>query len=178
MLFEGGCYRRKQLTKLFHPGVQDQIIISAVPVQTDLAPQDTKPVDCRVQSDINNILERFSSHPFCSETSTMKFLSTLVLVSTSLSNNNIIGGHAKEHCVSRSTYLGCYENRNQDRALPYEMKGREYTARECELACASRGYLYFAREWMGQVSVHMHCSVFLISPLFTHIFSSRFYFVI
>jgi hypothetical protein len=49
MLFEGGCYRRKQLTKLFHPGVQDQIIISAVPVQTDLAlaPQDTNPVDCR-----------------------------------------------------------------------------------------------------------------------------------
>ena len=102
----------------------------------------------------------------------MKFLSTLVLVSTSLSNNNIIGGHAKEHCVSRSTYLGCYENRNQDRALPYEMKGREYTARECELACASRGYLYFAREWMGQVSVHMHCSVFLISHVHTYLFLS------
>ena len=80
----------------------------------------------------------------------MKFLSTLLLISTSLfNNNNIIVGHAKEHCVSRSTYLGCYENRNQDRALPYEMKERDYTPKECEMACASRGYLYFAREWMG-----------------------------
>jgi len=104
----------------------------------------------------------------------MKFLSTLLLViSTSLSNNNIIiGGHAKEHCVSRSTYLGCYENRNQDRALPYEMKDRDYTAKECEMACASRGYLYFAREWRGQVRENMHCSVFLLSLVHTYLFLS------
>lgn len=102
----------------------------------------------------------------------MKFLSTLLLViSTSLSNNNIIiGGHAKEHCVSRSTYLGCYENRNQDRALPYEMKDRDYTAKECEMACASRGYLYFAREWRGQVSVHICIVLSFLSPIsFVHI---------
>ena len=122
----------------------------------------------------------------------MKFLSTLLLIST-------FGGHAKEqNCgPSRSTYLGCYENRNQDRALPYEMKERDYTPKECEMACASRGYLYFAREWMGQVrereefiymlcfkSVHI-CIVFVfclsyISPLFTHIylFLSIFYFLL
>ena len=121
----------------------------------------------------------------------MKFLSTLLLISTSLSsNNNII--HAKEqNCgPSRSTYLGCYENRNQDRALPYEMKEREYTPKECEMACASRGYLYFAREWMGQVRVLrerrlcygvLQCAyayalfcLSCISPLFTHISCPRY----
>lgn len=115
----------------------------------------------------------------------MKFLSTLLLIST-------FGGHAKEqNCgPSRSTYLGCYENRNQDRALPYEMKEREYTPKECEMACASRGYLYFAREWMGQVRVlreefiYMLCfkvcicivlPILYLSLVHTYIFSSRFY---
>jgi len=53
-------------------------------------------------------------------------------------------------CVSRSTYLGCYENRNNNRALPHEIDGRGHTARECENACADKGFLYFAREWRGQ----------------------------
>mmetsp|Transcript_7986 Transcript_7986/g.12092 ORF Transcript_7986/g.12092 Transcript_7986/m.12092 type:complete len:440 (+) Transcript_7986:246-1565(+) len=53
-------------------------------------------------------------------------------------------------CVSRSAYLGCYENRNQNRALPHEIGGRPHTARECEEACANKGFLYFAREWRGQ----------------------------
>eukprot|EP00985_Skeletonema_marinoi_P019530 scaffold11238_cov150-Skeletonema_marinoi.AAC.4 len=53
-------------------------------------------------------------------------------------------------CVSRSAYLGCYENRNQNRALPHEIEGRPHTARECEEACANKGFLYFAREWRGQ----------------------------
>ena len=58
-------------------------------------------------------------------------------------------------CVSRSNYLGCYEDRNNDRALSYEIDGRSHTAKDCEKACADKGFLYFAREWRGQV-----CSIY------------------
>ena len=54
-------------------------------------------------------------------------------------------------CVTRSTYMGCYNDRNQNRAMPVEIDGRGHTARECEEACAQRGFLYFGRQWRGQV---------------------------
>lgn len=80
-------------------------------------------------------------------------------------------------CVSRSTYLGCYENRNNNRALPHEIDGRGHTAEDCEKTCADEGFLYFAREWRGQV-----CSIyttmlllvmrFLFHAMLTHSLSS------
>ena len=67
-----------------------------------------------------------------------------------------IGGTEEERalssdCVSRSTYMGCYNDRNQNRAMPVEIDGRGHTARECEEACAERGFLYFGRQGRGQV---------------------------
>ena len=56
---------------------------------------------------------------------------------------------SKSDCVARSSYLGCYKNKNQNRALPYEV-GRGYSANECETACTEEGYVHFAREWKGQ----------------------------
>ena len=47
-------------------------------------------------------------------------------------------------------YLGCYENKNRDRAFFYQVKGRNHSARECQEECSKKGYAYFAREWRGQ----------------------------
>ena len=54
-------------------------------------------------------------------------------------------------CVSRSTYMGCYRDRNQNRAMSFQMPGKGYTARQCESECIERGYSFFARQWVGQV---------------------------
>ena len=65
-----------------------------------------------------------------------------------------------EDCVTRSTYMGCYNDRNQNRAMPVEIDGRGHTARECEEACAERGFLYFGRQWRGQVgSIYIRVNV-------------------
>lgn len=67
---------------------------------------------------------------------------------------DIVGGEERalsSDCVTRSTYMGCYNDRNQNRAMPVEIDGRGHTARECEEACAQRGFLYFGRQWRGQV---------------------------
>eukprot|EP00986_Skeletonema_menzelii_P000688 scaffold195_cov161-Skeletonema_menzelii.AAC.3 len=76
---------------------------------------------------------------------------------TNNNNLNLLrgGGGGEERalsddCVSRSTYLGCFNDRNQNRAMSTEIEGRGYTARECESACAERGFLYFGRQWRGQ----------------------------
>ena len=49
-----------------------------------------------------------------------------------------------------ANYLGCYKNKNKDRALPYKVDGRRHTTGECQAACAEQNMQYFAREWMGQ----------------------------
>ena len=81
---------------------------------------------------------------------------------TNNNNLNLLrgGGGGEERalsddCVSRSTYLGCFNDRNQNRAMSTEIEGRGYTARECESACAERGFLYFGRQWRGQVGVYI-----------------------
>lgn len=61
-----------------------------------------------------------------------------------------IDGRNLQNCVARSTYLGCYENRNKDRALPYQVDGKSHTAVTCEATCAGLGFSFFAREWKGQ----------------------------
>ena len=47
-------------------------------------------------------------------------------------------------------YLGCYKDKNRDRAMPYQVKGRNHSARDCQEECTKKGYAYFAREWRGQ----------------------------
>jgi hypothetical protein len=49
-----------------------------------------------------------------------------------------------------SSYVGCYANRNNARALPVEIPGRGWSAQECESACNEKGYDFFGREWKGQ----------------------------
>lgn len=55
--------------------------------------------------------------------------------------------------VTRSAYINCYYDRNNNRAMSHEIQGRGYTTRECEMKCAEKGFLYFARQWRGQVSI-------------------------
>ncbi len=56
-------------------------------------------------------------------------------------------------CTDRfndAPYLGCFEDRNQRRALPYEVHGGFHSAEKCEFECNKAGYQYFARQWRGQ----------------------------
>ncbi|KAL7529453.1 hypothetical protein ACHAXR_004522 [Thalassiosira sp. AJA248-18] len=56
-----------------------------------------------------------------------------------------------QNCVSsRSSYLGCFANRVNNRALPYQVPGKFHSAEDCESACLDKGYMIFAREWKGQ----------------------------
>ncbi len=51
---------------------------------------------------------------------------------------------------SGATYLGCFKNKNKDRALPYKVDGRFHSADDCHDECNKKGMTYFAREWKGQ----------------------------
>lgn len=55
-----------------------------------------------------------------------------------------------QDCVARSSYLGCFKNKNNDRALPHEVGGRKHSAETCESECTNKGFTHFAREWRGQ----------------------------
>ncbi len=91
--------------------------------------------------------------------------STVVTSHADETNLNLRGGDIRNNslpteeralsdtCVTRSDYIGCYEDRNNNRAMSHQIDGRGYTARECETKCAEEGYLYFARQWRGQVSI-------------------------
>ena len=47
-------------------------------------------------------------------------------------------------------YLGCYEDRHKNRALPHEVNGRYHSAEDCHTECNKAGYMYFSRQWRGQ----------------------------
>jgi hypothetical protein len=47
-------------------------------------------------------------------------------------------------------YMGCYEDRNRNRALPHEVNGRYHSAEVCHEECTKAGYQFFARQWRGQ----------------------------
>ncbi|KAL3823573.1 hypothetical protein ACHAXA_002914 [Cyclostephanos tholiformis] len=54
-----------------------------------------------------------------------------------------------------SPYLGCYSDKKDDRAFPYELYGGmpsrfEHGALDCERECTKRGFRYFGREYIGQ----------------------------
>lgn len=55
-----------------------------------------------------------------------------------------------QNCVARSSYLGCFKNQNNDRAMSFQVADRNHSALTCESACTSKGYTFFAREWKGQ----------------------------
>ena len=47
-------------------------------------------------------------------------------------------------------YMGCYKDRQKDRALSHKVKGRYHDAKTCHVECNKLGYRYFARQWRGQ----------------------------
>lgn len=53
-------------------------------------------------------------------------------------------------CVARSAYMGCYKNRNNERALKFKIDDRFHSAEDCETKCHKLDFRYFAREWKGQ----------------------------
>ena len=54
-------------------------------------------------------------------------------------------------CVSGgSSYVGCFEDRLNNRAISYQVDGKGHSAEECETACKSKDYTIFARQWKGQ----------------------------
>jgi hypothetical protein len=53
-------------------------------------------------------------------------------------------------CVDGAAYVGCYADRNNHRAMPYEVRGAGHSARECMEECRDKGYAHFARQWKGQ----------------------------
>lgn len=63
-----------------------------------------------------------------------------------------MAGGTPEGCgaAPSAPYLGCFRNKNRDRALDFNVGGRFHSAQTCMSECTSRGFKYFAREWKGQ----------------------------
>ncbi|KAL7530617.1 hypothetical protein ACHAXR_004582 [Thalassiosira sp. AJA248-18] len=78
--------------------------------------------------------------------------------STTTSSSAAAPGCGPTPGTHHSPYLGCYNDRINSRAFPYELhenkKSRSkrfgHGALDCERECTSRGYRYFGREFKGQ----------------------------
>jgi len=83
----------------------------------------------------------------------LSFLATISAASASSLRGDFetdvadVSNRILQDCVAFSSYLGCYKDRNKDRALPFQVDGRSHTAAECEAACTMEGYTHFARQW-------------------------------
>ena len=62
------------------------------------------------------------------------------LVSSSISRE------LKTDCVAGSVYLGCFKDRQNARAMEFQVPGKDHSAATCEAECSSRGYTHFGRE--------------------------------
>ena len=49
-----------------------------------------------------------------------------------------------------SKYLGCYNDRQDDRAFPIQIPSNGHSSSKCERECTSRRYRYFGRQFKGQ----------------------------
>lgn len=70
------------------------------------------------------------------------------LTSTGSSNN--APGCGPSSGTYHSVYLGCYDDRQEDRAFPFQVPFSFHGALDCERECTSRNYLYFGRQFKGQ----------------------------
>jgi len=72
------------------------------------------------------------------------------------SNNDDAPGCGPSPGTHHSPYLGCYADKSNDRAFPYELhsggknKNRGHGALDCERECSMRGFRYIGREFRGQ----------------------------
>lgn len=93
----------------------------------------------------------------------MKVFTLSLLAAASVASGSSLRGNFEEDIIDASTrklqlqncdvsssYLGCFNNRNNHRAFPYEVDGRDHSAGKCESTCSDMGFKYFAREWKGQ----------------------------
>ncbi|KAL3791707.1 hypothetical protein ACHAWO_006269 [Cyclotella atomus] len=89
----------------------------------------------------------------------MKTITTLLLLPLTTAQlrkdetSNDMNRSLQQECAVRSTQLGCYNDKNSDRALPIEIfgpKSRNILPSECEAACASAGYDLWGRQFKGQ----------------------------
>lgn len=78
--------------------------------------------------------------------------------SSSTEGEENVGGGQHENevapgCMDKfhdAPYIGCYEDRQKDRALSHKVMGRYHDAKTCHVECNKLGYRYFARQWRGQ----------------------------
>ena len=77
-----------------------------------------------------------------------------LVASQSLRNEYVfeedVNRELSSECGLGSTYIGCFEDRLKDRALPYQVDGQDHSPDDCEAACKSEGYTVFGRQWKGQ----------------------------
>ena len=85
----------------------------------------------------------------------MRLFLLAILISAAAAASSLLRGDSAEErnlqdCVGGASYLGCFGNRNRDRALPYQVDGRYHSASDCRKECSDMGFMYFAREYKGQ----------------------------
>jgi hypothetical protein len=71
------------------------------------------------------------------------------LIPRTTDSNNAPGCGPSSGCY-HSIYLGCYHDRQDDRAFPFEVPLKGQGALDCERLCSNRGYRYFGRQFKGQ----------------------------
>ena len=67
---------------------------------------------------------------------------------TDVVDNIFLEERRKGECLPGVAYIGCFEDRKRDRALPYQVEGQFHKAEDCMSAC--QGYAIFARQLKGQ----------------------------
>ncbi len=65
-------------------------------------------------------------------------------------SSNYAPGCGESTGTYHSKYLGCYDDRQDDRAFPYQVPSNGYGTVDCERECTSRRYRYFGRQFKGQ----------------------------
>lgn len=65
-------------------------------------------------------------------------------------SNNFAPGCGPSSGTYHSVYLGCYDDRRDDRAFPTKLQGTRHGALDCERECSRNGFQYFGRQFKGQ----------------------------
>ena len=66
------------------------------------------------------------------------------------SSNNYAPGCGQSTGTYHSIYLGCYDDRQDDRAFPFQVPSIGHSSLDCERECTNRSYRYFGRQFKGQ----------------------------
>lgn len=72
------------------------------------------------------------------------------LIDTDTGSSNYAPGCGQSTGTYHSKYLGCYDDRQDDRAFPFQLPSKGYGTVDCERECTNRRYRYFGRQFKGQ----------------------------